>query len=268
MKKSVVIRGSISYDNHPKNFLENILENILSWFDGEIILSTWEGQEKFISKNVENKIHKIIFSKDPGEVDNFKLKHFKRQVLSYSRGFSESTGDLVLVTRPDIIFKKDPFKFIDRYSFSTDKLKVFSNKLIVSNMMTIRPDSDEFPNCFRVCDWYQIGYRDDIEKWSDILDIAMDLDSRKMTDMNCTETIWFLSVLKNKFGNIVDIYNPSLEIKSFAWEAIVNNFIVMDTRTSLEAHNVNWNFQPEYCSCYFDEKLYEKLYNSILNDRI
>lgn len=263
MKKSVVIRGSISYNDHPENFLDLVLDSIRSWFDGEIVLSTWKGQEKFITKHAENVIDKFVYSEDPGEVDNFKLKHFKRQVLSYVNGFNESTGDLVMVTRPDIIFKKDLFQYIDTYPFSTDQLKVFEKKLVVSNMMTIRPDSDEFPNCFRVCDWYQVGHRQDIQQWANILDTALSLDTSRMTDMNCTETMWFLSVLKNKFGDIVDIYEPSFDLKQFAWEAIVNNFIVMDTRTSLNAENMNWTFQPEYCSCYFNEVLYRDLYERI-----
>jgi hypothetical protein len=81
--------------------------------------------------------------------------------------------------------------------------------------------------------------------------------------MNCTESLWFLSVLKNKFGKLIDIYDSS-NINNLAWEAIVNNFIVMDTRTSLNAENLNWKFLPEYGSCYFSESLYEQLYESII----
>ncbi len=33
MKKSIVIRGAISYDNHPESFLDDVLASIRSWFD-------------------------------------------------------------------------------------------------------------------------------------------------------------------------------------------------------------------------------------------
>jgi hypothetical protein len=263
MKKSIVIRGAISYDNHPESFLDDVLASIRSWFDEEIVISTWNGQQKYVTKYISENVDKIVYSEDPGEVDNFPLKHFKRQVLSYLNGFNESSGDLVMVTRPDIMFKKDLFQYVDTYPFSTNDLKIFEKKLVVSNMMTIRPDSDEFPNCFRVCDWYQVGHRNDIFEWANILDSAMSLDPSKLNNMCGTETIWFLSVLKNKFGDIVDIYKPSNELKKYAWEAIVNNFIVMDTRSSLLAENLNWTFQSEYCPCYFTEYLYKQLYESI-----
>jgi hypothetical protein len=263
MKKSIVIRGSISYDRHPKNFLDYIISTIRSWFDGEIIISTWNNQERHITEYIHENVDKIIYTEDPGEIDNHYLKHFKRQVISYLNGFNESTGDMVMVTRSDILFEKDIFRYIDSYPFFTDDFKVFEKKLLVSNMMTIRPDSNEFPNCFRVCDWYQIGYRNDICTWANILDSAMSLDTKKLNDMCGTETIWFLSVLKNKFGDVVDIYNPSDEIKKYAWGAIMNNFIVMDARSSLCTENLNWTFQPEYGESYFSEDLYKQLYGSI-----
>lgn len=263
MKKSIVIRGSIIYDRRQDNSLDFILTTIRSWFDGEIVLSTWKGQEKFVSKKSYDLIDRFVYSEDPGEINNHKLKHFKRQVLSYYNGFYESTGDLVLVTRPDLLFKSDLFHNIDLYQSSTEELKVFDKKLLISNMMTIRPDSDEIPNCFRVCDWFQLGYRNDIEKWANILDIAMNLNVDKMTDANCTESIWFLSVLNKKFGDVIDIYNPSDDIKQFAWQSTLNNFIVMDTRTSLNVENINWQFLPEHGSCYFSELLYKQLYELV-----
>jgi len=263
MKKSIVIRGAISHQNRPNNHLENILNSVRQWFDGEIVLSTWKDQEKFVSKNSKNNIDKFVYLDDPGEVNNENLKHFKRQILSSLNGFNESSGDLVLLTRADVMFNKNIFDYVNDYQFSTDTLKVFDRKILVSNMMTIRPDSNEIPNCFRVCDWFQLGYREDIEKWVNILDVSMNLDTTKMSRENCTESIWFLSVLKKKFGDMINIYNPSFELKQFAWEAIVNNFIVMNTRTSLNVENMNWQFLPEQGTCYFSEDLYKQLYRSI-----
>lgn len=257
MKKSVIIRGSVLYDKHPQNFINEVVESIRSWFSEEIVLSTWEGQEKYISDSLP--VDKVVLTPDPGPGP---IQHWNRQVLSYQKGLQFSEGDLVMVTRSDMIHKKDPFQYLDMYPNSTDDLKVFSNKLIVSNMMTIRPDSDEYPNCFRICDWFQVGYRNDIFKWSNVIENIMTFDESKITRMNCTETLWFLSVLKNKFGDDIDIYD-STSINKFAWEAIVNNFIVLDTKTTLQAVNKNWEFQPEYCPCYLNEETYKELYETI-----
>ena len=167
-----------------------------------------------------------------------------------------------MVTRTDMIHNINPFQFLNTFQNSGSVLKVFDNKLLVSNMMTIRPDSDEYPNCFRICDWMQVGSREDIFKWSDVLDHVLNLDTSKIGRLNCTETFWFLSVLKNKYPDFVDIYDSS-DINHLAWEAIVNNFIVLDTKSMLGSTNMNWQLQPEYCPCYLDHDTYLKLYDTV-----
>lgn len=257
MKKSVVVRGSIAYDKHPENFLDSVVNSIRSWFSEELILSTWEGQEKYLKS--DHGFDKVVFTPDPGPGP---IQHWKRQVISYQKGLEVSEGDLVMVTRSDIIHNADLFPYIDTFENSTDDLKVFDKKIIVSNMMTIRPDSDEYPNCFRVCDWIQLGHRSDIQKWADVLKSVDSLDTSKLNNLNCTETLWFLSVLKNKFGEMIDIYDSS-NINHLAWEAIANNFVILDTKTTMKAVNMNWEFQPEYCPCYLSESVYKELYNQL-----
>ena len=102
MKKSIILRGSLSYDKHPHNFLNDIVESIRSWFDGELIISTWTGQEHNISSSLN--IDKLVLTDDPGSGP---IQHWRRQVISAIEGFNASTGDLVMISRPDIIFKKD-----------------------------------------------------------------------------------------------------------------------------------------------------------------
>lgn len=257
MSQSVILRGSLFYDKHPENYIERVVNAVRSWFPGELIISTWEGQEEYVTPGLE--IDKVIFTPDPGPGP---IQHWERQVISYQKGLEASSGQQVMVTRTDMIHNLDPFQYVGTYPNSTDDLKVFDKKLVVSNMMTIRPDSDEYPNCFRVCDWFQVGYRDDIFKWSDVLDYVKNLDKSKLNMATCTETLWFLSVLKNKYGDLIDIYDSS-NINYLSWEAIVNNFIILDTKSTLKALNLNWLFQPEYCPPYMDEHTYKKLYSSI-----
>ena len=257
MKRSVIIRGSVLYDKHPQNLINEVVDSIRSWFSGELILSTWEHQEKYIDSGLP--IDKILLNRDPGPGP---IEDWERQVESYRKGLELSEGEQVMVTRSDMIHKKDLFQYIDLYPNSTEELKVFKNKLVVSNMMTIRPDSDKYPNCFRICDWVQVGYRNDIFKWSNVIESVMTLDQSKLNNLTRTETLWFLSVLRNKFGNGIDIYNSS-NINEFAWEAIVNNFIVLDTKSTMKAVNKNWESQPEYCPYYLDEKTYVELYEAV-----
>lgn len=257
MKQSVVVRGSLSYNKHPKNFIELVVNSIRSWFDGELILSTWEGQEKYLNNDLD--IDKVVYSSDPGSGP---IQHWQRQVVSYQNGLSVSSGDEIMVTRTDMVHKINPFQFLNTFQNSGSDLKVFDNKLVVSNMMTIRPDSNEYPNTFRVCDWMQVGSREDIFKWSDILNYILNLDLEKLSEMNCTEKLWALSVLKNKYPDIIDIYDSS-NIDEFAWDFIVNNFIVLDTKSMLGAINMNWHFQPEYLPCYLDHDTYIKLYDTV-----
>jgi len=257
MKKSIILRGSISYDRHPHNFLENIINSIRSWFDGEIIISTWKGQEDKISPSLE--VDKIIFTEDPGPGP---IQHWKRQVVSALEGFNNSTGDLIMISRPDIVFKKDVFQYMDLYTKSNDTFKIFDHKIVIPNMMTLRPDGDEKPKYFRVTDWMHIGYRSDIFKWINVLEQIEKFDYSKHDTESvgiCTEVSWFLAALNNKFGDIINIHNCD-NIKKYAWYAIMNNFVVLDTRTTIGAYNMNWDFQPEYLSCYFNEELYEKIY--------
>ena len=260
MKKSIVLRGSISYDKHPHNFLENIVKSIRSWFDDEIIISTWKGEENKISSSLE--VDKVIFTEDPGPGP---IQNWKRQVVSALEGFKNSTGDLVMISRPDIIFKKDVFQYVDLYPKSNDTFKIFDHKLVVSNMMTLRPDGDVDPKYFRVSDWMHVGYRNDIFKMINVLEQTEKYDYSKHDSKSigdCTEVSWFLSALKNNLGDIIDIYNCD-NIKEYAWDAIMNNFVVLDMRTTMGAYNMNWDFQPEYCPCYFNEVLYQDLYNRI-----
>ena len=260
MKKSIILRGSISYDKHPHNFLDIMIKSIRTWFDGELIISTWRGQEDKIPSSIE--VDKIIFTEDPGPGP---IQHWKRQVVSALKGFEHSTGDLVMISRADIVFKKDIFQYMDLYPKSNDTFKIFDRKLVVSNMMTLRPDGDEKPKYFRMTDQVHVGYRNDIFKYINVLNQIEKFDYSKHDTESvgiCTEVSWFLSALKNNLGDMIDIHNCD-NIKQYAWDAIMNNFIVLDMRTTMGAYCMNWNFQPEYLPCYFNEELYKKIYNDM-----
>jgi len=257
--RSVLIRGNIYDDRRGTNFLDDVVKSIRSWHNGEIVVSTWKGQEKFVSAFSWKNCDKFLFLADPGSFNSILYRQMKRQVHSYWQGLQVCTGDQILVIRSDITVNQNPFANMTLYPECSDILRVFQNKIVIPNMMTIRPDSNESIRHFRVSDWMQIGNRDDILKWGNIEQQIFNLDEGR-AEINgcCTETLWFLSVLKNKNPEI-DIYD-SKNIDLLSTQAILNNFIVLDMIDMLNSRNLNWTFQPQFLHCYFSHNYYRELY--------
>jgi hypothetical protein len=258
MKKSVIFRGSVLYAGAasrdiPKNYLKESVIKLREWFDGEVIVSTWKGQEEHL-KGIDG-IDKVVLTDDPGPGP---VQHIKRQTLSYINGIKESTGDLLMVTRTDISHEVDPFPYLFELKQNDGAFRVFDERIITGNMMTIYPDGPEYPSHFRICDWFQIGKREDIFKWGDIFGL---INNDIIIGNPCTEQIWSLSVLKKYYDDSIDYHNIE-PIKKYAWDYLLNNFRILDMKSTLKALNHNWNFQPEYLPCYITEKMYNDVYIS------
>lgn len=254
MSQSIVIRGSLCYPHHPINFIDTVVGEIRKWFHGEIIISTWNGQEQYISENLP--INKLVLTIDPGPGP---IQHLKRQVLSYMNGLEQASGQEILVTRSDIVLTRNLFNLRNQFEKNTNQLKVFKNKLLIPNIMTINPDSNEMPNTFRVCDWLQVGDKEDLKTWANILEEIDNVDLDKLHKSSCcTETFWFLSVLKSQYP-YVNIYDSS-SINHLAWDALLNNFVVMNMHSSMNAMNMNWTNQQENFYCYVTESTYQAKY--------
>lgn len=253
-KKSIVYRGSVIFPKHPKNFLKDSIEGVRKWFDGEIIVSTWKGQESHLI-NI-NDIDKIILTDDPGFGP---IQQINRQVISYTKGIEVSTGDEILVTRTDMCHDINIFDYLYLNTNKNKNLNVFNHKLVTGNMMTISPYSNEVVRDFRISDWFQCGTKEDIYKWGDIMGV---LSLENIYGLECTEQIWSLCVLKKMFGNDIDLKNIS-NIKRFSWDYIINNFDIYNTKTTLKTINMNWDFQPEFIDCYLTEKDYKIMYNKL-----
>jgi hypothetical protein len=249
MKKTIIFRGSVVFPKHPQNFLKNSIESIRKWFDGEIIVSTWKGQEQNL--NEINDIDKVVLSEDPGEGP---VQQINRQIVSFRNGLESSNSDLILVTRTDVIHNINIFDFFDIDKKTNDILKIFENKITIGNMMSIIPGSYEHPSNFRLGDWFHLGKINDLDKWSDISDIV---NSNDISNLQCTEQIWSLSVIKKqlKILNSLKDYN---EIEKYSWEYILNNFSIWNTKSDLKSENLNWKFQPEFINSYITRELYLK----------
>lgn len=258
MKRSVVIRGAITHPIKPKNHLKNTIDSIRSWFDGEIVVATWPDQQKYLG-DIKSDIDKVVIIDDPGPGP---IQNITRQILSFKEGVENCSGEEILVTRPDITFSKNIFEFIGNFEKSNQILKFVDEKIIVGNIMTINPDSFEIPNTFRVSDWFHCGRRKDIKKLYAGLDEVWSVDRQKLKNIpTCTEKMWFLSVLSAFFPNI-NILN-SENIDEYSWDAIVNNFVVLNSISTLGTYNFNYPDQPENMYCYMTEDQYKLRHDSI-----
>jgi hypothetical protein len=254
---SVVLRGSICYSTHPVSYIQDSIRSIRSWHDGEVIVSTWEGQEQFL-KNVGG-IDKIIISKDPGPGP---IQHLRRQVISYENGINAAIGKKALVTRTDFVHHSNIFEHLDSEPLSLDhRFKIFQSRLVIGNMMCIDPRSAEIPNTFRLSDWFQAGNIEDIKNWGCVSHL---IDTLDYSHFGCTEKAWFILFLIKNNISAISLRNTS-SIDANYWDFILNNFIIKNTKSTLQSSNQNWSFQSEKLECYITEQLYDDMFKYKFN---
>ena len=190
----------------------------------------------------------------------------KRQIVSYKNGLESANGEVILVTRSDMVHYTDPFYFFGKLQNKNEIFRIFEERIVIGNMMTIHPDR----NCpgetneqryFRMNDWFQVGLKIDLEKWCNVLDIV----EQNLSANICTEQFWFAGCLKKYFDDSIDLNNLQ-KYKNFLWLSIVNNFRVLNTKSTLKAVNKNWENQPENLICYLMEHEYNNKFIEIFGD--
>jgi hypothetical protein len=251
--RSIVFRGSLFFEKRPENFLQKSIDLVRSWFDGEIVVSTWKHQKEYVEGITG--YDKIIFSEDPGSGP---IQHIYRQVTSHINGVKECSGNEILVTRTDMSFGEDIFKNLYKNKAKNDLLKIFNTKLIIGNMMTISPESNEEVKHFRINDWFQCGTKEDVYKMGDVIDILLNSD---FSHIDCTEQVWTLAVIKKYYFPELN-FKDFQKLKEFSWDYILNNLDIYNTKSSLKGINFNWINQPEFLECYITEGEYLKKYHN------
>lgn len=255
MKRSIVFRGVLSYPKRPTNHAKTIIDSVRKWFDDEIIIITWKHQRDHLVGI--NNVDKIIMLDDPGEGP---IQQTLRQMLHFNIAMNYCHGDQIMVTRMDIKHDKNLFDYLDGDQYKTKiNLSCFQKKLLVSSMLTIRP---EYPHdTFRVCDWYHVGYKEDIHRWASALDVLNETDPNYLISLRnegkiCTEQIWFGFVYKKYKDPSFDWTDTHL-YGHLNWNLLLDNFIIKNTRSTAESFNLNWNHQPEFKPDYVDENIIE-----------
>jgi len=277
MKKSVLIRGAISFDKRPTSFVSKTIPIIRSWFDGELVISTWKGQEQYL-KGIEKHIDKVILSEDPGP--GF-IQAYNRQLISYQKGLEECSGDIVFVARSDFNITKDPFILWKNVTnINNNYMKVFDKRVIVGNMMTVHPKKEKPSDAFfRVSDWIQMGQKSDLMKWASVLETSKSLykqiknieninTNEYKSDVYGSEQVWLISLLHKYLGNNINLLNYESFCLDDVWAAIINNFWVMNTRSTLNAYNLNWDFQPEFHPIYMTEDEYLEAFMKLYGNKL
>jgi hypothetical protein len=259
--KSIIIRGAISHQNKPTNHLLNVVRTIRQWFNEELIICTWESELDKIPSSVQDFVNNIVYIKDPGPGP---IQNIVRQLYSFQEGLKNSSGEDLLVTRSDVLFNRNIFLALDnQYKKHNSTLKFTDNKIIIGNIMSINPNSSEQPNTFRLSDWFHCGCRTDIEKLVSGFEFVLDADKNKLQqlfsqDKICTEKLWLLSILHAHFN--CDLYD-STEIDNLCWDFIINNFVILNSITTLNTYNLNYPRQPQNMYCYITEEEYIRQYN-------
>lgn len=260
MKQSIILRGSLSFPKRPGDYVQNVIDSIRSWFKGELIVSTWQDQFHHAKQLVG--LDKVVVSTDPGEGP---LQQMQRQLNSYWAGVNSCTGDQVMVTRTDILHFRDLFEFIGTYPhLSAADMRCFDHKIVIGNIMSINPQAPDSVPTFRPCDWFQVGYKKDLEKWCSIApELAAiprhQLDSAWQSNRICTEKLWFTLVL-NKFSKHRINWYDTADQDHLSWQALLDNFIILDQITQARSINLNWAFQPQRMPLYITNETYTKKY--------
>lgn len=260
MKQSIVFRGSICSDRYTVNFLKDSVFELRKWFSGEIIVSTWIGQEKN-AESIDG-IDKIVYTPDPG---SGLIAHNRRQHISFNEGVKSSSGDVVFVTRTDCLLTKDPFGLMECSNVFDSKFRFVQRRMVAGNMMTFSPNNTSSPQerwdgYFRLGDWFHMGMRQDILMWGDVLQFSEKMNQGEdgsQTPNRSVEQLWLMSAINKYSKDKIDLQQYQFMNREDAWAAILNNFRIVNTRSTAGVYNLNWNHQSEFHPLYMTENEYD-----------
>lgn len=235
-KQTVVYRGVVDW-----SFKDRIVE-LRNWFDGEVVVSTWKGLEQYA---MIPGVDKVSHVEDPGPGP---IQNYDRQVASFFYGVTAAEGEVVCCVRTDCKLTKNIFLNFNPQP-ATGKFRCLDYKIVVGNMMSIHParmhPKDGF---FLVGDWVHIGTNSDMRRFG----LAYPLLDAEFLD-ECTERGWLLSIINQHAVTQVDASMYHRWSVSDALEAMLGNFTILNTRSTLGVENLKWAFQPEFLPLYITE---------------
>lgn len=211
---SVVIRGLVNIHTPA------VIDSIRKWHDGEIILSTWDGDLP------ELPVDKLVLSKDPGKAH---IHNVRRQITLAKAGVDVAKGEKILLTRTDAMHTVNCFDSIE------------DGKITLLDFYAINPDFDfsgfkhvireqftpQHQAYFKVTDFVQWGHASEIKDWTSqqVKDRMFVYAGRFEYPRSTVEQIWCVSYLQQRG------YDVSLEklqdSHALRWSALMDNFLFM-----------------------------------------
>ena len=211
---SVILRGIVTSSTF------DVIRSIKRWHDGEIILSTWEGDLPVLP------VDKIVLSKDPGKCH---VHNVKRQITLAKAGVDAAEGEKVLLTRTDVMHAVDCFENIK------------DGKITLLDFFTINPDFYFCPleygvqsQCtpqhrafFKITDFVQWGYASEIKAWASqsVKDLLFQYAETYPYPESTVEQMWCVAFLSQR-GYDISI-ESLLEAYDLRWTALTDNFVLM-----------------------------------------
>lgn len=211
---SVVIRGLVNIHTPA------VIDSIRKWHDGEIILSTWDGDLP------ELPVDKLVLSKDPGKAH---VHNVRRQITLAKAGVDVAKGEKILLTRTDAMHTVNCFDSIE------------DGKITLLDFYVINPDFDfssfghgirrqfipQHKAFFKITDFVQWGYAQEIKDWTSqkVKDLMFHYSRRFGFPLSSIEQMWCVSFLQQRG------YDASIEKLSdchdLRWSALIENFMLM-----------------------------------------
>ncbi len=267
---------------------KSCIDDIKGWFDGEIILSTWNDQ------NLSGlpKVSKIIQSDHGPTIDGLKnCTNLLRMIRSRLAGVKESSSEIVLVTRTDNIHKGmiEYQSIVARYPAFMNGYK-FSEKMVIPAIGTVNPDHQYWGKPFHISDWWIMGRKDCIVNFYDIeKELKNNIEQHKehLKSVNIlAEQVVFMTVLKKFLG--VDLFEEKTltnniltandkdsysRIISEYWKWLLSNFIVIESNQHKLYHNIKYGWKDwgdeNHDQCpknpYLLKEIYDKKYSEVFS---
>lgn len=204
---------------------QEVINTIRKWFDGELIISTWDNETTLFGG-----VDKYVYSKDPG---GGPVQNVYRQICSSYAGIKNASNPIILRTRADIAFTKNPFRFIDKHRKNNGELQIFGSRIIYGSVNTFNHAGSVNARLFSPSDMWQCGHYSDMCKLSDLS--LEDLNKHISYDM-CAEQAWFLTAI-NKFSQNKFTTERTEENIKASYVSFINNLCIIN---SYEDAGVEW----------------------------
>ena len=276
---SIVIQGPVSgTSREPNKYTKECLATSRKFFpDAEIVFSTWEGE------NISGlEYNQLVVSKAPKLekcLYEDMTEHFlsiNHLLLSSQKGLNVTTRPYVIKMRSDMAIKSNKcLEFIGKYTdYDQNSLqwKVFTQRLITLPQLNPNRVEQWFP--YSICDWIQIGLREDVINLYDVPFVDIDGIPRRKgmkyiyaDDYLGAEQYLFHSILE-KNGLPVKLYSRREgegDIYKKNSIAIAMNMVLLSARqlgvSSLKYPGRMYAIDPFFSLGYYTFGEWKELYN-------